>query len=118
MVQASKELTERRLLGWGMACPALYPGIDLSRDIELAGGDLALVQGFDNLAQDLTVALTTALGADPFNTGYGFDGVNALVEETNPMLVRERVRISVIKLLKNDPRVRRILDVKLLDDRL
>ena len=34
------------------------------------------------------------------------------------MIARERVRISVIKLLNNDPRIRKILDVKLLDGRL
>lgn len=118
MTEAAKELTDRRLLGWGMACAPLYPGVDLAQDIALTGGDFQLVSGLDNLAQDLTLALTTALGADPFDTGFGFDGVNALAEETNPMLARERVRISVIKLLKRDPRVRRILDVKLLDGRL
>jgi hypothetical protein len=113
-----KQLGQRRLLGWGVACQPIYPGVDLGRDISLAGGDLATVSGFVNLSQDLAVALTSALGADPFNTGFGFDGVNALAEESNPLLVRERIRVSIIKLLKNDPRVRRILDVKLLDGRL
>jgi hypothetical protein len=55
---------------------------------------------------------------DPFNVNYGFDGINALLEETAPLIARERVRVSVIKLLNGDPRVKRILDVKLLDGRL
>ena len=42
------------------------------------------VEAIDNLAQSLAVALTTALGSDVFNTDFGFDGLNALVEETDP----------------------------------
>ena len=116
--EATHELIRNKLLGWGAACLPIYPGLDIGQDIEFQGGDLATVTGVANLGQDLTVALTTALGADPFNVAFGFDGINALVEETNPMLARERIRVSVIKLLNNDPRVRRILDVQLLDGRL
>jgi hypothetical protein len=116
--QSTRQLIQTKLLGWGPAAAALFPGEDIGQDVEFADGDLALVSGMDNLGQDLTLALTTALGADPFNVNYGFDGVNALVDEQNAMIARERVRISVIKLLTNDPRVRRILDVKLLDGRL
>jgi hypothetical protein len=44
---------------------------------------------------------------------FGFDGLNALAEETIPMLARERVRVAVIQVLRQDPRVRRVLDVSL-----
>jgi hypothetical protein len=115
---ATQTLVRNKLLGWGAACLPVYPGMDIGQDLAFEGGDLATVTGVENLAQDLTVALTTALGADPFNVFFGFDGVNALAEEPNAMLARERIRVSVIKLLNNDPRVRRILDVQLLDGRL
>ncbi|AIE86498.1 hypothetical protein [Fimbriimonas ginsengisoli] len=115
---ATQELVRNKLLGWGAACAPVYPGMDIGQDIVFADGDLAIVKGLSNLGQDLTVALTTGLSADPFNTNFGFDGINAMVEESNPMMVRERVRVSVITLLNKDPRVRRILDVKLLDGRL
>ena len=116
--EAARQLIETRLLGWGVAAAPLFPGEHLGQDVEFADGDLAVVSGIDNLSQDLTLALTTALGTDPFNVNYGFDGVNAMVEEQNAMIARERVRISVIKLLDKDPRIRKILDVKLLDGRL
>jgi hypothetical protein len=110
-------LLRRRLLGWGLACREIMPGADLGRDLELASGDggrdLARVEGMDNLTQDLSIALTTLLGSDVFNTRLGFDGLNALVDETDPVLARERVRIGVIQVLRNDARVRRIVDVKL-----
>lgn len=116
--ERDREQVRRRLLGWSVACPETLPGVDLGRDLALAtdvGGkvDLARVEGIVNLAQSLTLALTTLLGSDVFNTDFGFDGLNALVEETNPTLVRERVRVSIIQLLRKDARVRRIVDVNL-----
>ena len=41
-----------------------------------------------------------------------------MVEETEPVLVRERIRVSVVQVLRAEPRVRQILDVNLGDERL
>jgi hypothetical protein len=117
-IDDTRALIRNKLLNWGIATKPIYPGLDIGRDIEFVGGDLAVVEGLDCLAQDLTIALTSGFGIDPFNVNFGFDGLNALAQETDPVLLRERVRISIIKVLKNEPRVRRILDVKLLDGRL
>jgi phage baseplate assembly protein W len=112
----------RRILGWGLECKPIYPGLDLGQDLQMKAGpngkDFARVEAMDNLSQSLEIALTTLLGSDIFNTQFGFDGLNALVEETNPVLMRERVRIAIIQVLRQDPRIRRIVDLKLLDARL
>lgn len=110
---------QRRALGWGLACAPVAPGVDLARDIALVRGpggrDLALVEGAANLGQALELALTTRLGEDVFNVEFGFDGLNALAEETKRALVRERVRVGVIQAVRRDPRVRRVLEVHLED---
>jgi hypothetical protein len=115
MTAEEQDLLRLRLLGWGPACEEILPGADLGRDIRLEKGanglDLALVTRMDNLGQSLAIALTTGLGADLFNARFGFDGLNALADESDPVLQRERIRIGVIKLLKNDVRVRKIVDV-------
>lgn len=120
--ETERENLRNRILGWSPACELTQPGVDLGRDLRLEAGpnglDLARVSGVGNLTQSLSIALTTLLGSDVFNTAFGFDGLNALVEESNPVLVRERVRISVIQTLRRDPRVRQIVDVKVEDDRL
>jgi phage baseplate assembly protein W len=131
-----RQLLRDRVLGWAAACEPLdQPSSagdgplrtltgqsELGRDLRLAvgpnGRDLARVVGIDNLAQSLAIGLTTLLGSDLFNTEFGFDGLNALVEETSPILTRERVRVAVIQVLRRDPRVRQIVDVKLEDGRL
>jgi phage baseplate assembly protein W len=107
----------RRTLGWGAAAPLIEPG-DVGRDLVLVPRDgsgrldLACVEGADNLGQDLAVALTTGLGADPFNADFGFDGLAALVEEQEPALVRERLRASVAKTVARDPRVRSVTAIE------
>ena len=117
-----RDLLRNHLLGYGLEQALIIPGADLGRDLVLKKGatglDFSQVQGMDNLGQDLSVALTTLLGSDIFNTDFGFDGLNALATETDPILVRERVRVAIIQLLRKDPRVRRILDVSLSGDRL
>jgi phage baseplate assembly protein W len=119
---ALDDLVRRRVLGRGLVCAEIEPGLDLGRDLQLTSGptgvDLTALDGIDNLGQCLEIGLTTALGSDVFNTGFGFDGINALVDGTQSMLVREQVRISVIKLLQADSRVRSIIDLQVLDGRL
>jgi len=107
----------RRVLGWGLAAP-LIDGGDIGRDIVLVKRpgsgklDLGCVVGGDNLGQDLAMALTTARGSDPFDVSFGFDGLLALVEETEPVMIRERLRASVAKLVAADPRVRTVTAVE------
>lgn len=121
-----RELTilRRRLLGFSLLCAPTQGPLDLGRDLVLAPSgdrrtrDFALIEGMDNLGQALTVALTTPLTGDIFNVDFGFDGLNAIAEETVPIMAQERIRIAVITLLQKDPRVRRIVDVKLQDGRL
>ncbi len=121
-LERERDLLRRRVLGWSLTCEPIFPGADLGRDLKLISGpnglDFQRVEALDNLNQNLSIALTTLLGSDIFNTQFGFDGLNALAEETNPVLVRERIRVAIIQLLRKDPRVRRIVDVKLEDDRL
>ena len=123
-VDREREILRRRLLGRGLAVMPVHGGLDLGRDLVLAAQgdpparDFVTVAGIDNLAQALTIALTTPLTGDVFNVDFGFDGLNALAEETSPVMVQERIRIAVVTLLKKDPRVRRIVDVQLQDGRL
>lgn len=115
---SDRELLRRRVLGWGVASEPIAPGEDLGRDVRMAGGDLAVVTGVDNLNQVLELAFTTLRGSNVFDVQFGFDGLNALVEEHDPLLVRERIRVAVVNLLAREPRIRRIVDVQLADDRL
>jgi hypothetical protein len=120
---SEREALRRRVLGVGAACEPIDPGLDVGRDLRMAADaegrlDLARVEGLDNLGQVLALGLTTLLGSDVFDVRFGFDGVRAMAEEHDAMLVRERVRVGIVNLLNADPRVRRVVDVELADGRL
>src|SRR5688572_32129863 len=102
--ERDRDLLRTRLLGRGLRCEPPDPGVNLWRDLILDAttGDLAQVEGVDNLSQALAIALTTPLGGDVFNIDFGFDGLNAMTVESSPILVQERIRIAVISVLQKD----------------
>lgn len=115
------DLLRSNVLGRGLRLdPASDDGSrDLSVTLTPQGTlDLALVAGIDNLGQALAVAITTPLGGDVFNLQFGFDGLNALADQSTPVVQRERVRVAIVNLLRRDSRVARVVDVRLLDARL
>ena len=106
-------IRRRRLLGWGWRLAPVTPHADLGLDLVLDSveGDstrLAEVSAADCVVQDLTVALTTPLGSSLFNSALGFDGLNALAFETDPVMQRERIRLAVIGVLQREARIARI----------
>lgn len=100
-----------------LADPARKPqilgrGLKLSDgDLVFADGDLALVEGPENLLQGLGVMLETPLGSDPVHIAYGFDLGNVLLLPESPVLVRELIRLSIVKSLALDNRVIEVREV-------
>jgi phage baseplate assembly protein W len=114
-LELDRQHLRRRLLGWSALCEPIFPGLDHGRDLALVstpnGVDLAIVEGMDNLAQAVQMSLTTARGTDIFNTAFGFDGLNAMADERDPIMARERIRVSVVDVLRRDRRVRRVVEI-------
>lgn len=100
--------TARKLLGWGVKTAPTALGVEQAQDVVFENGDLAVVSGLDAIGQDLKAAFTTALGADPLNVNFGFDGFSVIANETDKFLLKEKLRISVINLLRHDPRISKI----------
>lgn len=106
---------ERRILNWGPAIAPIFENALQYGDIVLGpssgGRDLVLAEGVDNLHQQISAAIATALGSDPMNVGYGFGGYAAIADEPNPMMRREKLRFAVLSVLQADPRVKQVLRV-------
>jgi hypothetical protein len=108
--------TARALLGHGLALEPIGPdsiGLDLVWREGPDGPALGVVEGVANLAQDLTVALLTPTGTDPFDVDFGFDGLRVLTLDTPPTLTQELIRLAVIRTLTADNRISEVLDVAL-----
>ncbi|MEW2352939.1 hypothetical protein [Spirillospora sp. NPDC029432] len=81
-------------------------------DLVMRGGRLAEVSGRDNLVQALTLRLLTPYGSDRFDTGYGLSLKEALTGTRSPRMVRELLRLEIVRTLAADPRVAEVLDVR------
>ncbi|MET9894365.1 hypothetical protein ABZZ47_29925 [Streptomyces sp. NPDC006465] len=107
---------ERRWLGHGVALRPTSPD-GIGHDLVFAEGpdgrDLARVEGGENLAQDLAVALLTAPGTDPFHLRFGFDGLQVLTQGLTPPMALEMLRLSVLRTVAVDSRVAEVLDLTL-----
>lgn len=119
------DLQKGRAFGKGLALTPIDATRDIGLDIQFttpsapdAPRDLVVMSGLPVLLQDLTVALSTGLGTDPLNIGFGSGAFEALAEQSDPFMRREAVKVAVIRVLSADPRVRRVLDIRVNDDPL
>lgn len=102
----------------GQHRPGLFgKSLELSEgDLRFVGGDLALVGGEDNLSQSLRISIETPFATDLFNVNYGFDFLNTVNQPFGGRLVKEYIRLNIIKSLNRDDRVREVRDVIFDDD--
>jgi hypothetical protein len=85
-------------------------------DLAFAGRGLAEVHGRDNLVQALVLRILTPLGSDPFATTYGLDVRHALTEPVATHVVKELIKLNLVRTLSTDPRVREVRDIVFPDD--
>lgn len=87
----------------------------LSSDV---GGlrDLAQIAGQAELAQSLQILVGTPQGSDIFNQIFGFDLVQILMQPVATRQMRELVRLSTVKALGQEQRIRQIRAVAFVDE--
>jgi hypothetical protein len=85
-------------------------------DLSLRDGGLELVRGRDNLLQALVVRVQTPFGSDRFNVTYGLDVTKAFTEPGNVRMVKDLIKLNLVRTLSADPRVRDLREVLFEDD--
>jgi hypothetical protein len=85
-------------------------------DIVLDNGALQQVTGKRNLLQALELRILTPFGSDIFNTSYGLDVKQALTQPGNLHMIKELIKLNLVRTLGTDPRVLDIRDVLFQDD--
>jgi hypothetical protein len=85
-------------------------------DLVLSAGVLAEVDGTANLAQALTLSVLTPWGTDLFNTRYGLSAASAFTRANDLRMVKELLRLELVRTIGADPRVSDIRSVLFDDD--
>jgi hypothetical protein len=85
-------------------------------DLRLVDNDFALINGRDNLLQGMQVMIETPFGTDVFNVNYGFDVLNLFTSTQSLVLIKELIRLNIIKSISTDNRIREIREVVFDDD--
>jgi hypothetical protein len=107
-------MTDQQLFGFGLE---LVDGdIVLERDFETGKDRLRTLAGKRNLLQALTLRVLTPFGSDRFNVTYGLDVQQAFVEPHGARAVKELIKLSLVRTLATDARVRDVREVLFTDD--
>lgn len=95
----------------------------LGRSLRLANGDLAIndndfapIVDRDNFIQALQVMIETPMGSDVFNVSYGFDLLNSISAPQTVSLIKDLIRLNIVKSLSHDDRVREIKEIAFGDE--
>jgi hypothetical protein len=95
----------------------------LGHSLLLADGDIAFADhglveahGRENLIQALVLRVLTPLGTDPFATGYGLDVQHMFTQPVATHVVKELIKLNLVRTLSTDPRVSEIRDIVFPDD--
>ena len=93
------------------------------RSLALVDGDLVLesgvvqpLSGKSNLLQALELSVLTHFGSDIFNTTYGLDVKEVFTQPASLRLMKELIKVSLVRTLGTDPRVHDVRDVLFPDD--
>jgi hypothetical protein len=85
-------------------------------DLVIDGGQLREIEGLPNLTQALTLRVLTPFGSDRFNVAYGLDLTQVFREPTGVRMVKEIIKLNLVRTLGTDPRVREVRQVTFDDD--
>jgi hypothetical protein len=95
----------------------------LGRSFRLVGGDLSFIDNDiapivdrDNFLQALQVMIETPMGSDVFNVSYGFDLLNSISAPQSVSLIKDLIRLNIVKSLSLDDRIREIKEIAFSDE--
>ncbi|MFV1366708.1 hypothetical protein AAHH97_25185 [Mycolicibacterium elephantis] len=85
-------------------------------DLVLKAGRLAEIAGLAALRQDLQLRLATPLASDRLDVRYGLDVRDAFTRGLPRHLVKEVLRLNIVRTIAGDPRVANLEQVLFDDD--
>lgn len=88
----------------------------INGDLNISEGDFAQVLDRNNFLQGLQMMIETPLGTDIFNVNYGFELMNCISQPQSIRMIKELIRLNIVKSLSLDDRLREIKEVVFNDE--
>jgi phage baseplate assembly protein W len=85
-------------------------------DLLLTAGDFQIIAGRDNFFQGMRNMINTPAGSDIFNVRYGFDLLSCLSAPQSPSVIKQLIKLNIVKSLSTDNRIRQIEDIAFDDE--
>lgn len=85
-------------------------------DLAFVAGDFAVTEARDNFFQGMRNMINTPFGSDIFNRRYGFDLLSCLSAPQPLSMVKQLIRLNIVKSLSTDNRIRQIEDIAFDDE--
>jgi phage baseplate assembly protein W len=85
-------------------------------DLFFDAGDFSIIAGRDNFFQGMRTMINTPAGSDVFNVGYGFDLLGCLAASKSPSVIKQLIKLNIVKSLSTDNRIRQIEEIAFDDE--
>jgi hypothetical protein len=86
-------------------------------DLLFVDGDLEMIAGRENFFQGIRAMIDTPFASDIFNVRYGFDLLSCMAAPQSPTVVKQLIKLNIVKSLSTDNRIRQIEEI-VFDDEL
>ena len=80
-------------------------------DLTMEYGDFQIIKERNNFLQALNIMIETPYGTDIFNVNYGFDIINCISQPQGIRIVKELIRLNIVKTLTYDNRVTQVKEI-------
>ena len=85
-------------------------------DLAFESGDFQIIAGRDNFFQGMRAMINTPTGSDIFNVRYGFDLLSCLAAPKSPSVIKQLIKLNIVKSLSTDNRIRQIEEIAFDDE--
>ena len=83
----------------------------INGDLAFEDGDLAMIEGRENLLLAMQLMIETPFGSDVFNVNYGFDLFSVMSVPQTVGSAKAVIRLNIVKSLSQDNRVREVKEI-------
>jgi hypothetical protein len=101
-----------------MATPTIFGRslVITDGDLLFTAGDFEIIADRQNFLQGMRSMINTPFASDVFNVRYGFDLVSCLSASQPPSVIKQLIKLNIVKSLSTDNRISQIEEIAFDDE--